>query len=113
MTDEQLALILARLQVYLPDETDTDLLTQLIKDAGEYALAYMQRTKLPDGTLQAVGDYALIAYNRRGTEGEKARSEGGENYTFDTELKSVFSVLDRYRLVKVGGKTYEAKTDES
>ena len=113
MTENQKAEILRRLLIYLPDETDEELLKQLIDDAGDYALSYMQRKELPDGTLTAVGDLALISYNRRGTEGEKARTEGGESYTFDTELKRVYSVLDRYRLARIGGKTYEAKTDES
>ena len=112
MTDEQLAEILERIKRYLPDEQDEELLIQLIKDAGDYALAYMQREKLPDGALSAVGDYAMIAYNRRGTEGEKARSEGGESYTFDTSLRYIFSIYDRYRLARIGGKTHEAETDE-
>lgn len=113
MTQEQIAEIVARLQVYLPDEDDTNLLTQLVEDAGAEAETYMQRTELPDGTLKAVGDLALVTYNRRGTEGEKARSEGGESYTFDTDLAHVYGQLNRYRLAKVGGKTYETKTDES
>ena len=105
--------IVERLKVYLPDEDDTELLTQLAEDAYDEALTYMQREKMPKGCLKAVGDLALVAYNRRGTEGEKSRSEGGESYTFDTDLKHIYGQLDRYRLARVGGKLYETKTDES
>lgn len=51
----------------------------------------------------------MIAYNRLGTEGETGRSEGGESYSFDTAPKQIHDVLDRYRLVGVGGRRYEAK----
>ena len=53
-------------------------------------------------------DLALIAYNRRGTEGEKSRSEGGESYSFDDAPKQIYDILNRYRLARVGGKAYEA-----
>ena len=49
----------------------------------------------------------MIALNRMGTEGEKARSEGGENYTFDDAPKQIYDTMNRFRLARVGGKAFE------
>ena len=55
----------------------------------------------------------MIALNRMGTEGEKSRSEGGESYTFDDAPKQIYDTMNRYRLARVGGKTYEAPEKQS
>lgn len=95
----------------LTGESDEDLLSLLIADATEYVLGYTNRTVLPDGLKKPVRDLAVIAYNRMGTEGETGRSEGGESYSFDAAPKQIYDVLDRYRLVGVGGRRYEAKKE--
>lgn len=110
MTIEQAEAVLARLQILLPD-ADAGLLNQLVIDAAEFACGYTNRKELPDGLLRTVGDLAIIAYNRRGTEGESARSEGGENYTFETAPAQVYDVLKNYRLARVGGSYHETSTD--
>lgn len=107
MNEEQKAAILARLQVLLPDESDTNLLTQLIEDAEAEVLAYTGRTVLPTGLIRTVGDLAVINYNRLGTQGESARTEGGEGYTFETMPARVVSILNRYRLARTGGVYHE------
>ena len=116
LTEAQEATVLARLQIVLTDTEDA-LLEQLITDAAAFAESYTGRTSVPDGLLRTVGDLALIAYNRRGTEGESARSEGGENYTFETAPAQVYDILKMYRLARVGGSYYEkhekAETDET
>ena len=99
--------IVQRLQVYLPDEGDVSLLNQLVDDAIEQVLSYTCRKTLPDELIKTVGDLALIAYNRRGTEGENSRSEGGESYKFNDEPKEIYGILNRYRLARVGGKAHE------
>ena len=86
-----------------------NMLSLLLSDAEEFVLSYTNRTVLPDGLKKTVRDLAVIAYNRLGTEGETGRSEGGESYSFDTAPKQIHDVLDRYRLVGVGGRRYEAK----
>lgn len=110
MTQEQLATVLTRVQKLVPEESDTALLTQLIEDAESYALAYTGRTEIIDLLLRPVGDLAVWAYNRLGTEGDAARSEGGESYTFEAAPHRIYSILDMYRLARVGGKRYEQKT---
>ena len=110
MNSEELQSVLERVQKLIPEETDTALLTQLIEDAESYALAYTGRTELIKVLERPVGDLAVWAYNRLGTEGDSARSEGGESYTFDDAPRRIYSILDMYRLVRVGGKRYEQKT---
>ena len=88
-----------------------NLLYLLLLDAEEFVLSYTNRTVLPDGLKKPVRDLAVIALNRMGTEGETGRSEGGESYSFDTAPKHIYDVLDRYRLVGVGGRRYEAKKE--
>ena len=91
----------------LTGEKDTELLQILLDDAESFVLAYTNRTKIPERLKKTVRDLAVIAYHRRGTEGEKGRSEGGESYTFDDAPKQIYDVLNRYRLARVGGHVFE------
>lgn len=91
----------------LTGESDDTLLSLLLSDAEEHVLAYTNRTHIIPQLEKPVRDLALIAYNRRGTEGETGRSEGGGSYSFDNAPKQIYDVLNRFRLVRVGGRTYE------
>jgi len=95
-----------RLKV-LTGESDEELLSLLLKDAEEFVLSYTNRTVLITQLGKTIRDLALIAYNRRGTEGENSRSEGGESYNFNDAPKQIFDVLNRYRLARIGGEVYE------
>lgn len=95
----------------LTGEKDEDLLELLLADAEAWVLAYTNRTKITGGLEKAVRDLAVIALNRMGTEGETARTGAGESYSFDTAPKQIYDVLNRYRLARVGGKTFEAKKE--
>ena len=97
----------------LTGETDEDLIEILLDDAEAFVLSYTNRTRLKTGLEKAVRDLAVIALNRMGTEGEKSRSEGGESYTFDDAPKQIYDTLNRYRLARVGGKTYEAEKKQA
>ena len=97
----------------LTGEKDEDLIEILLDDAEAYVLSYTNRTRLKTGLEKAVRDLAVIALNRMGTEGEKSRSEGGESYTFDDAPKQIYDTLNRYRLARVGGKTYEAEKKQA
>ena len=110
MTTEQTSAVLERLQRLIPEETDTEILTQIISDAEAFVLAYTGRTKLPSQLLTTVGDLAVVAYNRLGTEGDAARSEGGESYTFDSAPHHIYSVMNMYRLARVSGTHYEKES---
>lgn len=109
MTSEQTNKVLGRVSRLIPEETDMDILEQLIEDAEAFALAYTGRKTLPSQLLSCVGDLAVVAYNRLGTEGDAARSEGGESYTFDSAPPRIYSILNMYRLARVSGKYYETE----
>jgi len=96
----------------LTGESDDVLLSLLLEDATAFVLSYTGRTKIVTGLEKAVRDLAVIALNRMGTEGEVSRSGGGESYSFDNAPKHIYDTLDRYRLARIGGRTYEAKTEQ-
>lgn len=95
----------------LTGESDGELLSLLLEDARDFVLSYTNRTELPPALQKTVRDLAVIALNRMGTEGESSRSEGGESYSFEDAPKHIYGVLDRYRLVRIGGKAYEIKKE--
>ena len=87
----------------LSGEEDEELLELLLLDAEEYVLSYTNRKKLPSALEKTVRDL----------EGESGRSDGGESYSFDNAPLQVYSILNRYRLAKAGGKTYEDKAEQT
>lgn len=95
----------------LTGEHDESLLSLLLEDAETFVRGYTNRTKLIHELQKPVRDLALIAYNRLGTEGESGRSEAGESYSFDDAPKSVYSVLNKYRLARCGGHAHEKVKD--
>ncbi len=95
----------------LTGESDSELLSLLLEDAKEFVLSYTNRTEIVTGLQKTVRDLAVIALNRMGTEGESGRSEGGESYNFENAPKHIYDVLDRYRLARIGGRTYETKKE--
>lgn len=94
----------------LTGESDEELLSLLLEDAQEFVLSRTNRTRIIPKLEKTVRDLAVIAYNRRGTEGESGRSESGESYSFDDVPKSIFDTIAENRLARVGGKIYENKT---
>lgn len=111
MTEAQKTNQLARLRA-LTDRDDADsLFLQLLEDAEATALAFMHRSTLPDALVTSVGDAALVAYNRLGTEGEASRSEGGESYSFIELPDRFYKLWKSYRLARVGGNAYEKQSD--
>ena len=97
----------------LTGEGDEVLISILLEDATAFVLSYTGRTRIVTGLEKAVRDLAVIALNRMGTEGETSRSGGGESYSFDSAPKHIYDTLDRYRLARIGGRTYEAKTEQA
>lgn len=89
------------------NEDGTELFKALLDDAESYILAETNRTKIIPQLQKPVRDMALIAYNRLGTEGEIKRTEAGESYEFVDIPVSVRSVINRYRLVRIGGHVHE------
>ena len=99
--------------IKLTGESDEELLSLLHDEAEAFVLAYTNRTKIVSGLDKAVRDLAVIALNRRGTEGENRRSGAGETYSFDNAPKQIYDIMNRYRLARIGGRVYEAKTEQA
>ena len=99
---------LEKMQI-LTGESNVDLLSLLLEDSKEFVLSYTNRMRLIPELAKTVRDLAVVAYNRRGTEGESGRSEGGESYSFDNAPKCIYDILNRYRLGRCGGHAHEAK----
>lgn len=95
----------------LTGETDFALIGIVLEDAQEFVLAYTNRKKMIPQLEKPARDLAVIAINRMGTEGESSRSAAGESYSFDSAPKQIYDVLDRYRLARIGGRTYETETE--
>ena len=111
MTETQRQKQLKRLKDLTGRNDCDDLLLQLIDDAELTALSYMHRTALPETLITSIGDAALVAYNRLGTEGESGRSEAGENYSFIELPERFYGLWKSYRLARVGSNAYETQQD--
>lgn len=96
----------------LTGESDEELLSLLLSMAEEKILALTNRSKIIYPLKPAVRDWALIAYNRRGMEGETSRSEGGISSAFAEIPKDIDEAIKKYRLGRVCGHAYEKKYDE-
>ena len=95
----------------LTGERDEELVEVVLEDATDWVLAYTGRKKMIPELKKTVRDLAVIAINRMGTEGESSRTGSGESYNFDNAPKQIYDVLNRYRLARVGGLTYEAEKE--
>lgn len=94
-------------------ESDETLLSLLLEDATTDVLIYTRRKKVIPEVSKAIRELALIAYNRRGTEGEASRSQGGVSSSFDNEQHKIYEGLKQYRLCRCGGKVFETEKSES
>lgn len=92
----------------LTGEKDEELLTVVLDGAKSECLLFMNRSKIPKAVNPAVIRLAVVRYNQLGTEGETSRSEAGINSSFVDMPENVKEILKRYRLARVGGKTFEA-----
>ncbi|MBQ8082477.1 MAG: phage head-tail connector protein [Clostridia bacterium] len=97
-------MLLPRLKALLElDHTEEDpLLLALLLHARDTACALTGREELPEALAPAVVEMALCAYNRRGSEGEASRSEGGVAVQYEGLSEGVRGMLRRYTLARVG-----------
>ena len=88
----------------IEDDGEDALLRVLLAQAEAEALAITGRETLPDGLRGAVIDLAVIRYNRRGTEGENQRTEGGVTARMEALPEDIMRQLRRYMLARPGVK---------
>lgn len=88
-------------------EENEDLIEAYLEEAEDFVKGYTNRSVIITPLEKAVRDLAVIALNRMGTEGESSRSEGGESYSFESAPRQIYDLMNRYRLARAGGITYE------
>lgn len=93
-------------------ESDEELLSLLLAMAEEKVLALTGRTRMIFPLKPSVREWAVVAYNRMGTEGETSRSGEGISSAFAEIPKDISEAIKRYRLGRVGGYAHEKKPDE-
>ena len=83
---------------------DDTLISQLLDDAQNEILDYCNRDVLLTKMEGLQRELAIAYYNRRGSEGESSRSEGGVSVSYSIEIpESIKSRLNAYRRLKVVG----------
>lgn len=92
--------------------SDESLLSALLQVAEEEILSQTRRTVLNDNLKPYVRKWALIAYNRLGTEGEVSRSGGGISASFAEIPADIKEAIRNNRLARVGGNAHEAESDK-
>ena len=102
-------LTILRTILQIEDDGEDALLRVLLAQAEAEALAITGRETLPDRLRGAVVDLAVIRYNRRGTEGENQRTEGGVTAKMDALPEDIRRQLRQYTLAKTGVKRCEAE----
>lgn len=93
-------------------ESDEELLSLLLIMAEEKILSLTGRTRMIYPLKPSVRDWAVVAYNRMGTEGETSRNGEGISAVFAEVPKDIEEMIKRYRLGRVSGRAYEKKPDE-
>lgn len=89
-----------RLRAKLPDLKE-EKLEALYLDAEGMVLAYTGRQAVPRVLETAVVQLAVVMYNREGTEGETAHSEGGVSRTMEGIPAEIERQIRPYRLARI------------
>lgn len=97
----------------LTGESDEELLSCLLLMAEEKLLELTNRTRMTPKLANAKRNWALIAYNRLGMEGEAARSQGGISSSFVEIPEEIMGVIKATRIARVGGRVHEKAEDEN
>ncbi len=91
----------------LTGESDDELLSLLLDMAKNKILEMTNRSNLPVRLESTQIELAVIMYNRRGDECSSSRSEGDVSVSYVDIPENIRKVINKNRLFKVGGRTYE------
>lgn len=78
------------------DDTQDALIAALLSDAADAVCDYTGRGEVPARLVSVQVQLAVIAYNKRGAEGESSRSEGGVSQSFDGLPPELLARLKNY-----------------
>lgn len=72
------------------------LIDALLADAADAVCDYIGREEVPSRLVSVQVQLAVMAYNKRGAEGESSRSEGGISQSFDGLPPEMLARLKNY-----------------
>lgn len=92
-------------------DSQDGLITVLLSDAGDSVCDYIGRDEVPARLVSVQVQLAVMAYNKRGAEGESSRSEGGISQSFDGLPPEMLARLKNYP--RKAGVLYTADTEQA
>lgn len=95
----------------IADNSEDSLIKVLLADAAEAICDYIGRDSVPERLVSVQVQLAVMAYNKRGAEGESSRSEGGISQSFDGLPPELLRRLKNYP--RKVGVIYAADTDKA
>lgn len=95
----------------ITDDSQDGLITALLADAADSVRDYIGRDEVPARLISVQVQLAVIAYNKRGAEGESSRSEGGISQSFDGLPPELLARLKNYP--RKGGVLYTADAEQA
>lgn len=95
----------------LTGEPDEALCELLLSDAADAVCDFIGRDSVPERLISVQVQLAVIAYNKRGAEGESSRSEGGISQSFDALPPDMLKRLRNYPRKAV--VLYSADTEQA
>ncbi len=95
----------------ITDNSQDGLIALLLEDAGEAVCDYIGRDSVPERLRSVQVQLAVMAYNKRGAEGESSRSEGGISQSFDGLPPEMRERLKNYP--RKAGVLYSADTEQA
>ena len=79
-----------------PDSSETDCIMELLDEAKDAVLDLIGRDIMPERLVSVQVELAVIAYNKRGAEGQSSRSEGGISISFEDLPPLMLKRLENY-----------------
>lgn len=95
----------------ITDDSQDGLITALLSDAEDSVRDYIGREEVPARLISVQVQLAVIAYNKRGAEGESSRSEGGISQSFDGLPPELLARLKNYP--RKAGVLYTADAEQA
>lgn len=95
----------------ITDDSQDGLITALLSDAEDPVRDYIGREEVPARLISVQVQLAVIAYNKRGAEGESSRSEGGISQSFDGLPPELLARLKNYP--RKAGVLYTADSEQA
>lgn len=96
MADTELYARFCRRLGETPDSSETDCVMELLDEAEDAVLDLIGRDVMPERLVSVQVELAVIAYNKRGAEGQSSRSEGGISISFEDVPPLMRKRLENY-----------------